>query len=145
MPDPYDDGRELARLFGRFEHALKRTGFLKNRPDAQADWDAFAQALGPTFFADIVNAGVASTLIGDPPRRLMREGLTWQPEYPAPLGNIHQLIVQGVCRVRNSYVHGEKFQGGPDTWERDGTLVAEALAVLREAQGRVPAVSALLA
>ncbi|RUW21857.1 hypothetical protein EN858_22630 [Mesorhizobium sp. M4B.F.Ca.ET.215.01.1.1] len=145
MSDPYDDGRELARLFGRFEHALKRTGFLKNRSDAQADWDAFAKALGPTFFADVVNAGVAATLVGDPPRKLMSEGLTWQPEHPTPLANVHQLIVQGVCRVRNSYVHGEKFQGGSETWARDATLVGEALAVLREAQGRVPAVSALLA
>ena len=35
--------------------------------------------------------------------------------------------------------------GGADFRERDATLVAEALAVLREAQMRVPAVSALLA
>jgi hypothetical protein len=27
--DPYRDGQKLAALFGRFEHVLKRTGFLK--------------------------------------------------------------------------------------------------------------------
>jgi len=60
--------------------------------------------------------------------------LQWAPETPFPLTNVHELIVQGVCRVRNSYLHGEKFRGGPDgQWERDVTLIREAHAVLDEA------------
>ena len=60
--------------------------------------------------------------------------MEWSPEKPTPLTNVHELVVQGVCRVRNSYVHGEKFTGGPDhQWDRDLTLITEAHAVLRAA------------
>jgi hypothetical protein len=56
-----------------------------------------------------------------------------------------ELFDQGVCRVRNSLFHGEKFVDRQDQRERDAILVSEALSVLREAQDRVPAVAALLA
>lgn len=60
--------------------------------------------------------------------------MTWSPEKTSPLTNVHELIVQGVCRVRNSFLHGEKFTGGPEKqWDRDLTLVKEAHAVLMEA------------
>ena len=39
--------------------------------------------------------------------------MEWAPANPEPLTNVAQLIVNGVCRVRNSYIHGEKFVGGP--------------------------------
>ena len=43
-------------------------------------------------------------------------------------------MLNGVCRVRNSYIHGEKFTGGPEgQWDRDTTLIMEAHAVLKEA------------
>lgn len=62
----------------------------------------------------------------------MADGLAWQPEKPAPLRNVTELFVQGVCRVRNSYLHGEKFvgSGDPGQWKRDTTLIEEAFAVL---------------
>nr|WP_315384353.1 hypothetical protein [uncultured Sphingomonas sp.] len=78
---------------------------------AETDWDAFARDLGPEFFAAVVDKGIAKTLIGEPPRRLMND-LVWAPEILVPLTNAHELIVQGVCRVRNSYLHGEKFRVG---------------------------------
>ena len=76
----------------------------------------------------------------------MRDGLTWMPEKPEPLRNVEELFVQGVCRVRNSYLHGEKFVGGPDAkqWERDSKLVREALAVLSEAVNGNPQVAAIM-
>ncbi len=145
MTDPYENSRQLAALFGRFEHALKRSHFLRNRPDAQADWNKFARELGPDFFEHVKRSKLAATLLGDPPRKLMKEGLKWEPEHPEPLNDVVELFEQGVCRVRNSFLHGEKFVGRADRWERDATLVSEALMVLREAQDRVPAVAALLA
>ena len=39
--------------------------------------------------------------------------MAWSPERPGPLTNLAQLIIDGVCRVRNSYILGEKFTGGP--------------------------------
>ena len=78
-------------------------------------------------------AGIANTLIGHPPRQLLAN-LQWSPQDPAPLANIAQLVINGICRVRNSYIHGEKFTGGPDgQWKRDAKLLLEAHAVLNEA------------
>ena len=60
--------------------------------------------------------------------------MQWSPPNPAPLANVAQLMINGVCRVRNSYIHGEKFTGGPEgQWDRDTTLIMEAHAVLKEA------------
>lgn len=133
-PNPYADGEDLRQLFGRFDHALKRSGHLKKgRKDAQADWDSFAKLMGAEFFDEVVAAGIADTLINDPPRKLMAD-LSWQPEWVPPLTDVVELFVQGVCRVRNSYFHHEKFVSPGGQWERDATLVHEALAVLRAAE-----------
>lgn len=132
--NPYETVRAFALDFGRAEYALKRSKYLrKNKEIAEADWESFARDLGAEFFNDVVAKGMAKTLIGDPPRRLMAD-MAWSPEKPAPLTNVHQLIVEGVCRVRNSLLHGEKFTGGPEgQWARDRTLITEAHAVLNEA------------
>ena len=98
---------------------MKRTGFLKERRDAQADWARFAASLGKSFFIEVSERGTADTLIREPPRTLMADGLTWKPNRPKPLTGIVDLFVKGVCKVRNSYVHGEKFVGGDRTFERD--------------------------
>jgi hypothetical protein len=138
--NPHDDARKLEDLYGRFEHALKRSGHLKKgRPDAQADWESFARILGEQFFEEVASSGIADTLLNDPPRKLMAESLSWQPKQPLQLTNVAALFVQGVCRVRHSYVHYEKFVSDGEQWERDAKLVHEALEVLRlaESQGIV--------
>lgn len=134
MDNPYVVARVFAGQFGDAEYALKRSGRMRlNKKSAEADWDAFARDLGSEFFAAVVANGIAKTLIGEPPRRLTND-LVWAPEIPVPLTNVHELIIQGVCRVRNSYLHGEKFRGGPDgQWERDVKLIKEAHAVLQAA------------
>jgi hypothetical protein len=132
--NPYVDARNFARLFGRFEHALKRADHLKKaRKDAQADWESFAQALGQPFFEEVASSGIAETLNNDPPRKLMAD-LSWKPEQVPPLAGVVELFVHGVCRVRNSYIHHEKFMSDGEQWERDAKLVHEALSVLRSAQ-----------
>lgn len=126
----YQVAQDFARMFGQMEHALKRSGYLKaDRIDAQADWAAYAKSLGGPFFDMVVAEGIAKTLIGAPPRKLLAEGLEWSPERPAPLKTVAELMIEGVCRVRNSYIHGEKFVA-TGQWERDGQLVREAFAVL---------------
>ena len=136
MNNPKTAATKFAADFGAMEYALKRAPKYrrKNRAVAEADWDAFARDLGQKFFDHVVKSGVAKTLIGEPPRRLLAN-MQWDPPSPAPLSNVAQLIVNGVCRVRNSYFHGEKFTGGPaGQWERDAKLIEEAHAVLKEAQ-----------
>jgi hypothetical protein len=67
----------------------------------------------------------------------MADGLRWEPEWPDRLTNVEDLFVKGVCRVRNSYVHGEKFIGGDRSLERDARLVREALAILQLAEPKL--------
>ena len=136
MNDPFVMATKFAADFGAMEYALKRSPryLRKNKAIAEADWDAFARDLGQEFFDHVVKSEIAKTLIGEPPRRLLAD-MQWAPLNPVPLSNVAQLIVNGVCRVRNSYFHGEKFTGGPaGQWERDTKLVEEAHAVLKEAQ-----------
>ena len=42
MSNPYDDAKELALIFGRFEYALKRSGFLADKKVAEARFDKIA-------------------------------------------------------------------------------------------------------
>lgn len=134
MENPYQAADAFVKDFRQMEYAMKRSGFRRQAKEAaEADWDLFAQSLGPKFFEHVVASGIAKTLIGQPPRRLLND-MTWAPQNPAPLANVAQLIINGVCRVRNSYIHGEKFTGGPEgQWDRDVILVREAHAVLKEA------------
>jgi hypothetical protein len=136
--NPYAAAQEFAQLFGQVEFALKRSEHLSvGKKHAEADWYSFAKDLGPDFFDRVAAAGIAKTIINDPPRKLMRD-LAWDRK-SGPLTNTQELIVIGVCRVRNSYIHGEKFVGGgDDQWERDATLVREALAVLKFALSQAP-------
>jgi hypothetical protein len=136
-----DTTREFRVLFGRFEYVLKRTGFLRpNRHVAQADWSAFARALGVEFFHEVAASGVANTLINEPPGQLLRVDLEWARPARA-LENTAELIERGVCRVRNSLFHGEKFVGDAGQDARDQLLIAEALNVLRAAEAKVPEVA----
>lgn len=142
---PYEIGREFAELFSRYEHALKRGGFLrKDTAIAQADWRAFGRTLGDEFFNEVRRQKIAETLIEDPPGRLMRDNLAWaRPE--RPLGSSVDLFECGVCRVRNSLFHGEKFVGDAEQMGRDTALVTQALAVLHAAMVKVESVAKLLA
>ena len=147
MVDPYEIADEFAKEFAKFEYALKRGGFLLAKAkDARADRVGLAEALGATFFEYIETKNIAPTILSHSPRKLMQDGLKWVPENPAPITTVAELMEKGVCRIRSSYLHGEKFIGGPYNAQlgRDAKLVAEALAVLRAARDRVPSVSALL-
>jgi hypothetical protein len=124
-------------LFGRFEYAMKRQGFHKaNRERSEADWTAFAESLEDSFFDQIQAAGLADTLINSPPGRLMRDGPNWRrPD--APLADTRSLFVEGVCRVRNSLVHGEKYMGDDQQRLRDNRLVEEAFMVLESVSNKL--------
>jgi hypothetical protein len=86
---------------------------------------------------EVAKQKIAEVLVQEPPRTLMADGLRWEPETPDPLVNVEELFIKGVCKVRNSYVHGEEFIGGDRSFDRDARLVRDALAVLRLAEPRL--------
>jgi hypothetical protein len=134
MINPYKAAEAFGNFFGETEYALKRSGYKrKERQVAEVDWQLFANKLGAAFFNHIVEQEIAKTLIGHPPWKL-QANMQWSPPSPLRLTNVEELVIKGVCRVRNSYIHGEKFRGGPEgQWERDLKLIKEAHAVLKEA------------
>lgn len=144
MAQPPAETGALLDHYRRFEHALKRAGFLdENRKRASANWVEFANALGEDFFTEVRDSGAAATLIAEPPRVLMRDSMRFEPDAPAPITDVVELFTRGVCQVRHNYIHGEKFVDEARA-ERDAALVREALAVLECAAARHSGVAKLL-
>jgi hypothetical protein len=126
-----DHAQTFRDLFARLENALRRSGYSRNdQRRAVVDWHRFAGELGDPFFVNVCKSGNAATLIAEPPRAKHREG-GWQPVVQLPVRDVTELIVRGVCQVRNNIVHGEKYVDpeGP----RADTLVREAHWVLEQA------------
>ena len=129
-PEP---ANEFLRLYARTEGALKQGGHLKQRKLAYADWDSLARSLGQKFFESVRDSGNANTLILEPPRRRMKDGLRFQPDKPPAIGTTEQLFQRGVCQVRHNLSHGDKFDVSGAGWDRDVALVTESLWVLKSA------------
>jgi len=126
-----NDAYAFTDLYGGIENALRNTGYCKKRDRAEADWGKFARdKLGKSFFDDVKNSGHADTLIEGRPRKQMAKGLVWKPDRPHPITNVTELIVNGVCQVRNHVEHRQKFRGDDDSQKRDLQLIADAHAVL---------------
>ena len=98
---------------------------------ADADWDRFAKSkLGDEFFQEVQKSGLAKMLIGGRPRKQMKEGLAWKPDEAVPITNVTELIVNGVCQVRNHIDHHQKFRGDDEPQKRDLALITDAHQVL---------------
>jgi hypothetical protein len=130
-----DFANEFAQLFAAAEQNLKLAGKIKKgRKDAQADWSALSGILGTDFFEQIRSAGIAPDLIREPPRTRKANSMKFEPETPDSLTSTEELLVHGVCKVRNNLIHGEKdFAVSGEGYERDVKLVRQALMVLQEA------------
>lgn len=129
-------------LFARVEHALRRTGYARADQDrAVVDWRKFAKELGDGFFTYVCKSRRAVTLVGEPPRIYHRDrGML--PKVQKPIKDVEQLFTRGVCQVRNSIVHGEKYVDFATP--RDDALVNEANWVLEQAVGHHPKITELL-
>jgi len=133
-----DAATQFRKLFEDMEHALKRAGFKKPNQDyAEADWNAFARHLGKNFFLEVQSCGKAADLLQERPRKLTKD-LQWGPKQPVPINSVIELFENGVCRVRNNLVHGEKYKGLPKVQQRDEVLVVQSKWVLELALAKSP-------
>ena len=128
-------------LFSRAEYALKRAGFLRrDRQDAQASWQEFADVLSDKFFIAMKEDSEARELFLRPPRlqiRLSNGELGWspaEPDFPCEPEGIRKLITY-VTRVRNNIFHGGKT---PYDTTRDDALIRAATFVLKSAIAQGP-------
>jgi hypothetical protein len=125
-------------VFSRFECALKRSGkYAKgNKDGVDADWDRFAQDLGPQFLGDVIAHGVAPVLVENPPKKQVKLNATLGWKDMGAVENTADLFL-AIRRVRNNLVHGGKYQDGGagqaallDGSERDDALLEQSLAVM---------------
>jgi hypothetical protein len=135
-----EDGALACRFFlffSRFEYALKRTGFVLNKPrsdGAIADWPRFAQenaslidTNGSVQFKD----AVAYIESHPPKRQVLSDGRLDMvgDNYSGPFDLKRLLLLVG--RIRNNLFHGGKFSGGLENDFRDRQLLESAIAVLK--------------
>ena len=91
----------LFLTFTRFEFALKRCDYLRNLPDAYADWHKLDCELGEAFFISIRKSGKTDMLIVHPPKKqvCVSGKLNWKAM--PPVDNVRELF-EAVRRVRNN-------------------------------------------
>lgn len=133
MTDCFPDvAYEFMSAFARFEDALKRSGFLRNKRTAEADWDGFARSLDKAFYEAIRNAPEASTLVGLPPK-ILDNSLSWIEGEPVTDA---VTLFKALRRARNNLFHGNKFIGDPAGDERAKQLLTESIWILNEASSQ---------
>ncbi|MGJ8597145.1 hypothetical protein [Sulfitobacter sp.] len=122
-------GFEVFAVFSRFEYAMKKGGFRRERyPDAA--WPTFANALPEGFFEKMKVAAEASIYFEEPPDHLVTTengGVAWSeaPQVPTDAAT----LFESIKTARNNLFHGDKKHNR----ERDTNLMVAALFVLNEA------------
>jgi hypothetical protein len=134
---PTDRACDFLGVFARSEYALKAAGFARgDERQAEADWDAFAQAIADDFdLSKNHNLRAAvDYLLTKPPKKqvLKNKSLQFFDAPPDKNQRRAQQVLLMVRRVRNNLFHGGKFlpvpTGDPD---RDKLLIQHSLTVLR--------------
>jgi hypothetical protein len=128
---------EFFAVFSRFEYALKRCRFLRDKGYAEADWDKFSNGLGESFLQEVRECGKANTLLDKPPKKqIVGGGCSIEWKQMKPIADVRSLF-RAIRRVRHNLFHGGKYPSGPEVdVSRDSTLLSEAIWVLRRALER---------
>lgn len=123
-----DAAFDLFIVFARFEYAMKRSGFVSRgrRGNAQADWNAFGDAVPDNLFDLIRPRNEIGVILRSPAATLMysEDGIIEWSDPPAAPENFEQLLKQ-VKNIRNNLLHGNK-----QNIDRDRQLVGAALYIL---------------
>jgi hypothetical protein len=119
---------DLFACIGRFEFALKESGFVAGAEGGNAgpDWGRFQALAGDRGAFDKLRSLEAARLLFDePPSKQIRQGdsSTWSP--PLTVENMHDLGL-AIRQVRNNLFHGGKAGANP----RDDDLCHAATAAL---------------
>jgi hypothetical protein len=121
-------------VFSRFEYALKRAGYVKDkRTHVSPDWVTFGKdlaALDPAALLPV--SACCPYLLAKPPKKqVLRFGALDWDALPKENSQIEGILAS-VRTVRNNLFHGGKFPTGPvDEPLRDKQLITECLAVLQ--------------
>lgn len=134
---------EFFLSFGRFEYALKATGYFVRRPEnqerlpaAEPDWDRFAVSLRDKFDASRTEelARACRCLSESPPNRqvIVNDAPAWETPARGTQSEI-EFVLRMVRTVRNNLFHGGKYNIElHESTERTELLLQSSLAVLNE-------------
>jgi hypothetical protein len=123
-------------VFSRFECSLKRTGFLKKKHKAEANWVAYANSLRGRFGEIHIQAfeDAIRLLIQEPPRTQVVAGvaLDWCDTVRGQGEHDERYILRLVTTVRNNLFHGGKYPSlvGRDDMGRNRKLLQAGITVL---------------
>lgn len=122
-------GYDLFAVFSRFEYAMKKGGFRRER-SAEAAWHAFANTLPQDFFDRMQNTSEAQIYLDASPKKLEPDeagGVRWA-ERGVPPTNALELFDR-INTARNNLFHGDKAHDN----QRDTDLMLAALFILQAA------------
>jgi hypothetical protein len=134
-------------MFSRFEYALKRARFLKQKEKAEPNWDLFSNSVRGQLLStnDEDFQTARQYLLSEPPNTQVVAGneLQWQSTVAGPGETEEHYLLRLVQTVRNNLFHGGKypypFQVVPDI-VRNRQLLESAIAVLERCLAISPAV-----
>jgi hypothetical protein len=134
-----DDLSEVVRfflIFSWFEYALKRANYLKNKKDAEPDWDSFSDCINGELQSKIKKypklRDAVEYLNGCPPEKQTVEkdasGIKSLVSLRSkPSGNEARVLTTYIRRIRNNLFHGGKIPFDPI---RDIKLIGSATTIL---------------
>jgi hypothetical protein len=139
--------------FARCEFALKTGGFAERGyrkgvgNEAQADWDAFAQAISSSFQAGLepeTKAACARLIEARPWELVLINGnVMWQQQTRRARETLAENALAAVKRLRNNLFHGNEASGVQGyTTEQTEQLLCDAVMVLQASVILRPAVQA---
>jgi hypothetical protein len=123
--------------FSRFEYALKRTRFLKQKEKAEPDWDKFSNHIRDQLHGmDRTKYQKARAyLLNNPPKTqvIVHDRLEWQATLQGHGESEERYLLRLVATVRNNLFHGGKYPvplGPVPDVVRNRELLTSALTVL---------------
>ena len=126
-------------VFSRFEYALKRSGFLRPKEPAEADWEGYAKGLRGKFAAVGKPAfqDACEYLKREPPRKQIIDhgALGWKNTVQGEEESEECYLLRLVRTVRNNLFHGGKYPvpvGPVLDATRNRHLIESCLTVLQE-------------
>ena len=128
---------EFFAVFSRFEYALKRAGFLRQKDKAEPDWSKFSESIRGRLLPvkDTAFQAARKYLLADPPKTqvIVADQLGWQDTVKGTGETDERYLLRLVATVRNNLFHGGKYPypfGPVSDAARNRQLLESSIAVL---------------
>ena len=129
-------GIKFFLCFARFEYALKKAGYLENKPYASPDWESYAQSIEEQMSIRDPNIIESLEYFTDNPTKYQQNDSGTVKYVNTPYDNSTSLFIWAIKmikRVRNNFFHGGKYRDlVVEDSLRNTALLNHSLLVLNE-------------